>query len=161
VTSSRGDARARLDLPVGSTILLCIGTLAPHKGVDRVIGALARTALPGVELHVVGRPIRPMPDALHHAEELRRLAADTPGVYMHERYVSDEEFDLWIRAADVVVTAYRSAASSGVVERAHLLGTPLLTSGAGGIGEQVREGDIQFEDDAALEAGIRRIARGA
>ena len=161
VTSSRSEARARLGLPARSVLLVCIGTLAPHKGVDRVIKAVRRADVPGLELHVVGRPIRPMPDVFEHVRELRRLAAGTPAVHLHECYVSDEEFDLWIRAADAVVVAYRSAASSGVVERAHLLRTPLLTSGVGGIAEQLLDGDVRFEDDESLVAGIRRIATGA
>lgn len=157
--ASREEARARLGLLADGVVLLCIGTLSPHKGVDRVIEAVRRVALPGVELQVVGRPIRPMPDVLEHVEALRRLAAETPAVHLHERYVTDEEFDLWIGAADAVVIAYRSAASSGVVERAHLLGTTLITSGEGGIAEQMHDDDLRFDDDDGLVAAIRRVAR--
>jgi glycosyltransferase involved in cell wall biosynthesis len=92
-----------------------------------------------------------------YAAELRDLVARTAGVELHERYVSDEEFDLWIRAADAVVVAYRTAASSGVVERAHLLGTTVITSGAGGISEQERPGDLHFDTDAELVDVIRAL----
>jgi hypothetical protein len=99
-----------------------------------------------------------MPDVLEHVELLRRAADETPAVHLHEAYVADHEFDLWIRAADAVVTAYRTAASSGVVERAHLLGTTLITSGAGGIAEQAAPGDLRFEDEETLVAAIRVVA---
>lgn len=161
VDATRVQARERLGLAPERSILACIGTLSPHKGVDRVIAAVAESGISGLELHVVGRPIRPMPDVLAHVEELRRVAAETPSVHLHERYVSDEDFDLWIRAADAVVVGYRSAASSGVVPRVHLLGTTLITSGTGGIGEQVRPGDLRFEDQAGLVEAVRRVAAAA
>lgn len=159
VTADRAGARRRLGLASDRTLFLCIGTLSPHKGVDRVIAALGRADLADAELHVVGRPIRPMPDVTEHAELLRRLAAENPAVSLHEAYVDDEEFDLWIRAADAVITAYASAASSGVVARAHLLGTTLITSGAGGIAEQAQSGDLVFGDEEGLLDALRSVAR--
>jgi glycosyltransferase involved in cell wall biosynthesis len=158
VDATRSEARERLGLEPDATILACLGTLSPHKGVDRVIAAARDSGVPGLELHVVGRAIRPMPEVFAHVEELRRLAAETPGVHLHEDYVSDEEFDLWIRAADAVVVGYRSAASSGVVPRVHLLGTTLITSAAGGIAEQARPSDIRFEDQDGLVRAIRLVA---
>jgi glycosyltransferase involved in cell wall biosynthesis len=163
IKASRAEARERLGLPPDRVVLLCIGTLSPHKGVDRAMAAVRDARVAGVELHVVGRPIRPMPEVLAHVEQLRRLSAEIPVVHLHEGYVSDDEFDLWIRAADAVVTAYRSAASSGVVARTHLLGTTLITSAAGGIGEQLRGDDLRFEDETGLVEAIRTVAapRGA
>lgn len=161
VAATQPEARARLGLPRDSTLLLCIGTLSPHKGVDRVVEAVRAVEAPGLELRIVGRPIRRSPEVDRYAAELRSLVASTPAVELHELYVSDEEFDLWIRAADAVVVAYRSAASSSVVERAHLLGTRLITSGAGGIFQQERPGDVHFESDAELVDAIRAIAQDA
>jgi glycosyltransferase involved in cell wall biosynthesis len=95
-----------------------------------------------------------------YVEGLRELAAATPNVELHERYVSDEEFDLWIRAADAVVVPYRAASSSGVVARAHLLGTRLIASAVGGIAGQLADGDIPFADDDELVEVIRGFTRG-
>lgn len=157
VSASEGEARARLGLPPEAPILLCIGTLSPHKGVDRVVEAVGALGESGLELHIVGRPIRRSPEVDRYAAELRALAARTPGVELHELYVSDDEFDLWIRAVDAVVVAYRTAASSGVVERAHLLGTRLITSGVGGIAEQERPGDTHFDSDEELREAIKSL----
>lgn len=158
VEVTKADARVRLGLDAGRPVFACVGTLSPHKGVDRVIEALGSAAVPGAELHIVGNPIRPMPEVTEHVEMLRRLAEQTPGVHLHEGYVDDEEFDLWIRAADAVVTAYVSAASSGVVARAHLLGTTLITSGAGGMAEQSQPGDLVFGDEVELVEALRTVA---
>lgn len=146
----RAEARRRLDLPPDTVLLLSVGFLSPRKGVDQVIRAVGEAATEGIELHVVGSPIAPYPHVLSHVEELRSLAAKTPGVHMNETYLDDEHFDLWIRAADAVVATYQSAASSGVVARAHLLGTKVITSAAGGLPEQAAEGDISCDSRAEL-----------
>lgn len=158
---SQGDARRRLGLGPDAVLLLCIGYLSPHKGVDQVIEAVAEADVEGLELRVVGTPIAPYPHVLRHVEQLRSLAADNPAVHLHETYVDDEEFDLWIKAADAVVTAYRSAASSSVVARAHLLGTRLITSTAGGLAEQKAEGDLIFESRAELVEILRACSAAA
>lgn len=156
---SRAGARAALGLPADRTILLLIGFLSPHKGYERAIEAFRRAALPAAELHVVGTPIRPMPDVAAHVEELHRLAGEIDALHVHERYVDDAEFDRWILAADAVLTPYLEAASSGVMARARLLGTRVVTSAAGGLAEQIAPGDIAFTTDDELLAALRAVAQ--
>jgi glycosyltransferase involved in cell wall biosynthesis len=150
-------ARERLDLRLDPHILLCIGFLSPHKGADEVARAVAEAANERVELHIVGEPICDYPHVLAYVAELRDLVEDIPGVTMHEGYVSDEDFDLWIRAADAVVLGYRMAASSGVAVRAHLLGTPLITTAVGGLAEQLTDGDRRYASQDALVTMVREM----
>ena len=155
---SRSEARRRLGLPVDRTLLLSIGFLSPHKGVDRVIQAFEEADVDGVDLRVVGHPICDYPHVLAHVDDLRAQAAATPNVELREEYVSDEDFDIWIRAADAVIAGYASAASSSVVARTHLLGTPLIASTVGGLVEQARNGDLHFASQAELTAIVRDVA---
>jgi glycosyltransferase involved in cell wall biosynthesis len=156
---STAEARERLELPAGRVILLCIGFLSPSKpakGFERAVEAVGRAGRSDVELHIVGSAIRrPVPEVTAYVESLRELVARTPNVTLHERYVSDEEFDLWIRAADAVVAPYRAASSSGVVARAHLVGTRVIGSGVGGITGQLHPGDVAFSTDDELVNVIR------
>jgi glycosyltransferase involved in cell wall biosynthesis len=165
VDVSPGEARRRLGLAGGRVLLLCIGFLSPEKpdkGYERAITAVGALGREDVELHVVGAPIaRPVPEVERYVSNLRRLVDATPNVSLHERFVSDEEFDLWIRAADAVVVPYRAARSSGVVARTHLLRTRLIASGAGGIADQLRDGDVQFSTDEQLVEAMRRVADDA
>lgn len=52
----------------------------------------------------------------------------TSSVTLIEEYVSDEDFDMWIVAADVLLLPYRRAWSSGALARARLLGTRSIVS---------------------------------
>jgi glycosyltransferase involved in cell wall biosynthesis len=161
VQASAAEARRRLQLPGDRVILLCIGFLSPEKpdkGYERAIAAVREAGLEQVELRIVGSPIRrPVPEVELYVEKLRKLAAETPNVTLHERFVSDEEFDLWILAADAVVVPYRAASSSGVVARAHLLGTRLIASAVGGIADQLRPEDLRFKTDEELVEAIRSL----
>jgi glycosyltransferase involved in cell wall biosynthesis len=162
VNVSRELARERLGLPAGRTLLLCIGFFSPDKpdkAYDAAIRAVAEARVEDLELHVVGSAIaRPVPEVREYVELLRGLAAETPRVELHEGFVSDEEFDLWLRAADAVVVPYREATSSGVVARALLLGTPLIARSVGGIEQQLRPTDLRFGTDEELVDAIRAFA---
>jgi glycosyltransferase involved in cell wall biosynthesis len=157
----REHARARLGLATDRAIFVIIGFLSrenPDKGYDRAIQALGEAGDARAQLHIVGSPIRTgrVTDLL--VAELRQTARERPDVHLHEGFVGDEDFDLWIRAADAVLTPYRSASSSGVAVRAHLLGTRVITSGVGGLAEQVEAGDIVARSDAELASAIRRVS---
>jgi hypothetical protein len=69
---------------------------------------------------------------------------------VHEQYVSDEEFDRWIVAADVVVLPYRHIWSSGVIERAALYDRAVIASRVGGLDAQARQGTVLVTDDEGL-----------
>jgi glycosyltransferase involved in cell wall biosynthesis len=158
---SRGEARRRLGLAQDRVICLMIGFLSPSrpdKGYERALLALSGAADARVELHIVGSPIRQHTEVDELIESLRSTERSRPDVHLQLRWLSDEEFDLWILAADAVLLPYREAASSGVAARAHVLGTRIVTSGAGGLSEQLGPRDIVAETDADLAAAIRRVA---
>ena len=154
-TLGRAGARERLNLPADDFIFLAIGFIQPHKGFDRAIRAFARVAGSGCRLEVVGSVRAEEPEHLDHLDHLRRLAWGTPGASLREGYVSDEHFDLWLVAADVVLLPYRHIWSSGVVERAAMFGRTVIATRVGGLESQARPGTILVDDDDELEAAMR------
>lgn len=163
VAAGREEARASLGLDADRPILLMIGFLSainPDKGYDRAIAAVRAVADPRLELHIVGSPIRAGPEVDALLDRLRTAAAADSQIVLHEQFVDDETFDLWVRAADAVLTPYRTASSSGVVARARLLGTRVITSDVGGLAAQAGSGDIVAEDDEALAQAVRRTLDG-
>jgi N-acetylglucosaminyldiphosphoundecaprenol N-acetyl-beta-D-mannosaminyltransferase len=146
---SRPEARARLGIETEEPIFLLPGFIHLDKGFDRAVRAFAAAGSPG-RLYVVGSVRTATPEILGHADDLRALCEETEGTTMIERFVSDEDFDVWISAADRVVLPYRRAWSSGALARAQLLGTPALVAGVGGLAEQAGENDIVFHSEDAL-----------
>ncbi len=151
---SRAEARALLGLPEDERIFLCIGFIQPHKGFDRAVRAFRGLDAAGARLEIVGSVRVEQPEYLEYADELRRLVDDAPGARLHEEYTSDERFDAWIVASDVVVLPYRFIWSSGVLERAALYDRPVIASRTGGLGDQAPPGTTLVADDRGLEAAM-------
>jgi glycosyltransferase involved in cell wall biosynthesis len=156
VVEDRTQARRRLALPEGVPLLLCIGFIQPHKGFDRAVRAFRR--VPGrARLAIVGSVRTEIPAHRGYMDELHYLAAGDDRVDVHERMVSDDEFDRWIVASDAVVLPYREIWSSGVIERAHLLNRPVIGSGVGGMAEQLRGDDVLVTTDDELSQAMAKI----
>jgi glycosyltransferase involved in cell wall biosynthesis len=160
----RAGARRRLRLPDDELMFLSIGFIQPHKGFDRAVRAFAGMDQAGCRLDVVGSVRVEEEEYLDHAEDLRALVQATPGAHLHERFVGDEEFDVWLVAADVVVLPYRHIWSSSVASRAALYRRPVIATRVGGLHEQLHEqlpdDTVLVEDDHELAAAMRRAAAG-
>jgi glycosyltransferase involved in cell wall biosynthesis len=153
----RAAARRSLGLPEQGGVFLAIGFVQPHKGFDRAVRAFTGLAEGGWRLDIVGSMRVTDPAAQAYAEELQSLVAATPGATLHDGFVSDELFDRWIVASDVVVLPYRHIWSSGVLERAALYGRDVIATRVGGLAQQAgqRDGVTLVADDAGLRAAMR------
>lgn len=158
--ATRAQARANLGIDADAFTFVSIGFLQPHKGFDRALHAFGEIARPGTALHVVGSVRTDDSAFLEHASELHRLAASTPGAFVHEGYVDDVLFDTWIVAADVVVLPYRYIWSSSVIERANLYERPVIATRVGGLVHQAPAGATLVDDDAELAAAMGQAVTG-
>jgi len=155
----RDGARAELGLDPEKHIFLSIGFLQEHKGFDLGIEAFGRANLAGVaSLHIVGSVRVDHPDLLAYARRLHSRCEATDGVTLRQRFVSDEEFDRWIVAADTVVLPYREIWSSGVMERAKLYDRVVIATNVGGMGDQAPESTIFFDDIESLVQAFKERA---
>ncbi|WP_137161902.1 glycosyltransferase family 4 protein [Blastococcus sp. CCUG 61487] len=159
----REQARASLGIEPDAFVFLAIGFIQPSKGFDRAIRAFHGLASGGARLDVVGSVRTDDPDMRRHHADLVDLADTVEGATLHSGYVSDELFDRWIVASDVVVLPYRNIWSSGVMERAALFDRPVIATRVGGLAEQAAaRSDVRLvDDDVELRAAmIERLPAG-
>jgi glycosyltransferase involved in cell wall biosynthesis len=154
---TREQARRSLGIPEDELVFLAIGFIQPHKGFDRAVRAFSGLASHGASLHVVGSVRVDEPEHLAYVAELQALVEATPGAHLHNQYVSDELFDRWLVASDVVVLPYRNIWSSGVLERALLYDRRVIATDVGGLSHQAnaRKG-ITLVDEAGLVRAMWR-----
>jgi glycosyltransferase involved in cell wall biosynthesis len=159
-TMTRDAARRSLGIPEGELVFLAIGFIQPHKAFDLAVRAFDGLGGQGCSLHVVGSVRVDEPQHLAYLAELQALVEATPGAHLHNQYVSDEQFDRWLVASDVVVLPYRNIWSSGVLERALLYDRRVIATAVGGLSHQAaaRPG-VTLVDEAGLAAAMWR-ARG-
>ena len=156
-SATQAAARAVLGVPGDRPVFLAIGFLHPRKGFDLAIRGFAEMRSDRARLYVVGSMWRDDDVARDHVRELRSLADQTAGVQLREGYLSDEDFDRWIVAADVLVLPYRVGWSSNVMERGLLYDRPVIMSDVGGMSEQGtrRRGVTLFRDEGELVRALR------
>ena len=147
-------ARRELGIEHVRTLLLCPGFLQPSKGFDRALRAFRATD--GARLYIVGSVRQSTPENEEYARRLAAEAEAVPGATLVDRYVSDQEFDLWLSAADWVVLPYRRSWSSGVLAKAHAVGARAIVTAEGGLAEQAGGDDVVVRDDEELAAALRR-----
>lgn len=157
-TLDRAGARRKLGLDPDAVIFLSIGFVQPHKGFDRGVQAFAGLGDAGCQLWVVGSVRIDEEAYLDYVDELEHLCRRTPGAHLKKGFLSDERFDEWIVAADVVLLPYRHIWSSSVIERAELYDRPVIASRVGGLEGQAPEGTRLVDDDIELRMAMVEVA---
>jgi glycosyltransferase involved in cell wall biosynthesis len=143
-------ARIDLGLPHDTIIFLCIGFIQPHKGFDLAVKSFGRAKKEDMELYIVGSIRLSLEPYQAYLASLKDIVEKTRNVHLVEKYLTDQEFDTWIEACDVVVVPYHEIWSSGVAARAKLFNKPLIISEAGGLKDQISKEDISFRDENEL-----------
>lgn len=143
-------------------LVLCVGRILPHKGVDRIIRALP----PGLRLVIAGRVYHEAYAAL-----LRELAAGKDVTFLHD---ADDATLLGLyRQAGVLVQASTARDVYGNrIDKAELMGLttleamscglPAIVADTGSLPELVPDPGFGrvFRDDAALSAILEEVAAG-
>lgn len=159
-TVTREEARRRLGLADDDFVLVFLGVIEEYKGIDLAMEALGDLADPAVKLVVAGRLDGESP----YAREVRELARKTPGVLLIDRFVPDDEVQLYFRAADYSIYPYRRIDNSGPLYLTLSFGIPTIMRSAGGVPEILAINPkvavpVQSAERDAVAAAIR-IARG-
>jgi len=120
------EARQHLGLPLDVPVLLFFGIVRKYKGLQDILAVMpeVRKRFGRVILLVVGefwdekRPYLEMIERLG----IREL------VIIEDRYIPNEEITWYFSAADVLVAPYRRVTGSGVMQIAHGLGMPVIST---------------------------------
>ena len=152
-TTDRGRSRAVLQLD--GPVVLFFGLVRAYKGLDVLLHAVAqaRERVP-ITLVVAGEFYE---ERKPYDELVRRLGLED-AVRIHDRYIPNEDVEMYFRAADLVVLPYRSATQSGIAQIALGFEIPVIVTRTGGLPEVIREGETGFvvppENPAALATAL-------
>ncbi len=124
--------------------------IQPHKGFDRVVFGFKNIQTDDKQLYIVGSLRLELEEYIRYLDSLKRTAEKRSNIHVIERYLSDEEFDTWISASDIIVIPYREIWSSAVLGRAKVFDKRVIASDVGGLSEQLSDGDFLFQSDDEL-----------
>jgi|SRR5579872_1776816 len=154
-------ARQRLEIRKGQKVLLFYGHIAPYKGLDYLIAAFRHVAARDERhrLIIAGAP-KNCPKYWELIEQGLREDVEAGRVVLHNRFIPDEETEVYFKAADVCVLPYRHIFQSGVLFMGHSFGLPVLAADVGSLREDVIEGEngllFKPEDPDELAKAIER-----
>jgi glycosyltransferase involved in cell wall biosynthesis len=151
----RETARYELDLKNADFVYLHLGKIRPYKCIDRLLDAFDRLSRVdrSVRLLLVGKPGR-----FEQRDEIVRRARANPNVIASFTPILNEDVQLYMNAADVVVLPYRNALNSGALQLAYSFAKPVVAAAVGCIASQVdATTGITFNwdgDDQALASAM-------
>ncbi len=134
------EAKSRLGFE--GEVLLFFGFIREYKGLKYLIEALPQILdnLPKAHLLVVGEFWE---DRTIYEKEIEALGV-SDSVTIIDRYVPNEEAELYFAAADLLVLPYVSATSSGIIQIGYGFNRPVVTTRVGGLPEVVEDGETGY-----------------
>jgi D-inositol-3-phosphate glycosyltransferase len=154
------EARQRLGLKKSHKVILFYGRIAPYKGIEHLIEALARLvpAEPNYRLLVVGR-LKNCADYWRDIQERIRHHDIRRAVVERIEFVPDSETEIFFKSADVLALPYTHIFQSGVLVLGYNFGLPAIAADVGSFREDVLEGETGLifkpQDPIALANAIR------
>jgi glycosyltransferase involved in cell wall biosynthesis len=155
------EARRRLGIRDGERTILFFGRIKPYKGLEYLIAAfraiLARSE--DYRLIITGRPFN-CERYWTAIQQMVRHDVQRGRVLLRPDFIRDDETEVYLKAADVLVLPYRHIYQSGVLFLAHSFGLPVLAADVGSLKAEIVEGKTGFvfrpEDPVDLARAIER-----
>jgi glycosyltransferase involved in cell wall biosynthesis len=128
------EAREKLGIKPGKKVILFFGFIREYKGLDLLIAAMQ--FLPeDCELVIAGEVY----GDFQRYENLIKEYSLSDRIYLHTRYIPDQEVPVFFSAADVCVLPYRSGTQSGIATISYHFNLPVIITNVGGLKEMVED----------------------
>jgi glycosyltransferase involved in cell wall biosynthesis len=136
------EARKRLGLGAEEKVALFFGQIAPYKGLEHLVKAMARGngSRHRFRLVIAGK-VKPGHGDYWESVQREISAADLGSQIVETiRFISEQEVETFFKAADVLILPYVNIYQSGLPFLAYSFGLPVVASDAGGLPEDIVEG---------------------
>ena len=161
------NARRRLGVPQANETALFFGLIAPYKGLEYLISAMAILARTGrnVRLIIAGEIKRGYAAYWRRVQHAISDAGIRDRVMQRIEFIPDKEVEYYFKAADVVVIPYTDIFQSGIAFTAYSFGLPVIATDVGSLRDDVIDDRTGFicppRDPAALALAIERYFSSA
>lgn len=130
----RANARHKLNLNVRDRIFLYFGQVRPYKGIPELIDAFNRLKNERCKLLIVGKPLNS-----DIAENIKGKCMNNSNIKTVLTFVPDEDIQIYMNAADVVVLPFKDILTSGSVILSMSFGKPIVIPISGCISDTLDE----------------------
>ena len=124
----RNEARKLLNLKFDKKIILSLGMIKPYKNIDGLIKTFNIGEFNNYELVVAGKPETP-----ELSDELKRLSQNAENVSLFLKFIPDDEVNIYLSAADILILPYNAILNSGALLLALSFNKPVIAPHMGAI----------------------------
>jgi D-inositol-3-phosphate glycosyltransferase len=151
-------AKRTLALAKAEKTILFMGRIRPYKGIEYLLAALQilRSSDTSYRLIIAGEPKK---GSEKYYEEIRRIIDrdfNPADIILRMQFIPDEEMELYLKAADVLVLPYKEIFESGVLFLGYSFGLPVVATDVGSFREEIVEGRTGFVCKQADPADLAR-----
>jgi glycosyltransferase involved in cell wall biosynthesis len=157
------EAKLQLGLENHEKAILCFGRIKPYKGIEHLLEAfqiLARQDT-SYRLIIAGEVEKKYEGYL---DQIRRMIpaelASDQRILLKAQFIPDEEMELYLKAADVMVLPYNEIFQSGVLFLGYSFGLPVVATDVGSFKEEIVEGRTGFMCRPGDSADLARAITG-
>lgn len=153
-------AKRRLGIGDGEKTVLFFGRIRPYKGIEQLLTAFRRivTRDATCRLIIAGEPKKGNEEYLEQITLTIERDFAKGQIISKMTFIPDEEMELYLKAADVLVLPYKEIFQSGVLFLAYSYGLPVVATDVGSFREEIVEGQTGFicrpDDPLALAEAL-------
>jgi D-inositol-3-phosphate glycosyltransferase len=141
------DAKRRLGLGEDEKAILFLGRIVPYKGIESLLEAvrlLLADKQTKYRLIVAGEPKKGSEEYLDEIQRSVTRNFEQGQVILRMQFIPDDEMEVYLKGADVLVLPYKEIFQSGVLFLAYPFGLPVVATDVGSFREDIVEGSTGF-----------------
>ena len=138
-------SREKLGIPAQRKVILFFGFIREYKGLNYLLKALplVKTYDPDILLLIVGEVWGKQLHYQRYMHMINELGIEKNTSFIN-RYVYNEEVEMYFKAGDFVVLPYTDGSGSGILQVAYGLNRPVVTTNISAFEDVVLEGKTGF-----------------
>jgi len=151
---SRTEARTKLSISPQEKVFLYLGQIRPYKGLSKFIKLFRQLNIESARLIIAGKPCNEQIATL-----IRNEVTENENIKLVLRFIEDNEIQIFMNAADVVVLPYEGILTSGGIILAMSFGKAIIAPRLGCIPDTLDDfGSFLYniEEDDGLMKAVRR-----
>jgi D-inositol-3-phosphate glycosyltransferase len=140
------EAKNRLGLESTNKTILCFGRIKPYKGIEYLLSAFRILAAKDwrYRLIVAGEVQKGHGGYLDSLVQAIPLELERGQVLLKTQFIPDEDMEVYLKAADVLVLPYKTIFQSGVLFLGYSFGLPVVATDVGSFREEIVDGRTGF-----------------
>jgi glycosyltransferase involved in cell wall biosynthesis len=122
----KAKAKKQLHLSSEDVIFLYFGQIRPYKGVLELVDAFKRLEQSQAKLLIIGKPLNN-----EVANDVVKKCTEDERIRTVLKFIPDDELQIYMNAADIIVQPYKNILTSGAVILAMSFGKPVIAPSIG------------------------------